>query len=89
MRHKTFCICTLLTLAAFIGSVIFLRNSIGNATADEPIHGKVASDLNNSSEPSLPIYKANKNIPRDRLYDINKRINKDALSKKNAKLEKV
>lgn len=89
MRRKTFFIGTLLTLAAFVGSVVFLKNLTGNAAADELVGSKVASEQNNSPEPSLPVLKTNKNIPREKIYDINKKINKDALSKKNAKLEKV
>jgi hypothetical protein len=67
MRRKTFFIRTLLTLSAFVGSVSFLENLIGNATADEPVVDTVVSELNNSSEPSLPVFKANKNIPIDLL----------------------
>lgn len=88
MRRKTFFIGTLLTLAAFVGSVVSLKNLTVNA-ADQPIASKVVSEPNNSTEPSLPVFKTNKNIPREKLYDINKKINKEALRQKNAKLEKV
>lgn len=88
MRRKTFFIGTLLTFAAFVGSVVFLKNLTGNA-ANEPVAVKVASEPNNSPEPSLPIFKGNKDIPRERIYDINKKINRNALIQKKAKLEKV
>lgn len=89
MRRKTFFIGTLLTLAAFIGSVTLLKDLAGNAVADPPVAGEVSSESNNSPEPSLPIFKANKNIPKEKIYDINQKINNDALSQQNAKLEKV
>lgn len=90
MRRKTFFIGTLLTLATFAGSAILLKDLTGNVVADQPVAGgKVSSEPNNSPEPSLPIFKANKDIPREKIYDINKKINKDALSQENAQLDKV
>ncbi len=59
------------------------------ASANQSVASKVASEPNNTPEPSLPVFKPNKNLPSEKIYDINKKISKEALRQKNAKLEKV
>lgn len=89
MKRKTFFIYTLLILPAFVVSVVFLKNLTGNAAANQPVASKVASEPNNSPELSLPVFKANTDISKEKIYDINKKINREAFRQKNVKLEKV
>jgi hypothetical protein len=80
---------TLFILSTFVVSVVSLKNLTGNASTNQPVVSKVASAPNNTPEPSLPVFKPNKELPRSKIYDINKKINQEALRQKNAKLEKV
>lgn len=86
MKRKIFFICTLLLLPTFVVSVVFIKNLTVNASANQPVESKVASEPNKTP---VPVFKPNKNLPSEKIYDINKKINKEALRQKNAKIEKV